>query len=52
MKISDYTQWSRGKLASIGALMLRYMEGWVNVIQNFAYLINIVHKNDTEKPSV
>ena len=48
----DYTQWSRSKLASICALLLRYTEGCVNVNQNFAYLINIVHKNDTEKPSV
>ena len=50
--IPDYTQWSRSKLASIGALLFRYTEGCVNVNQNFAYVINIVHKNDTEKPSV
>ena len=51
-KYADYTQWSRSKLASIGALLFRYTEGCVNVNQNFAYVINIVHKNDTEKPSV
>ena len=40
----DYTQWSRSKLASICALLLRYTEGCVNANQNFAYLINIVQK--------